>query len=615
MSNQIRSFDETVKLFKNIHGDKYEYFSDTYVDSKTKMQIKCNKCGFVFMQTPNKHLLGRGCPKCGKTKKWGLEDFFNAIETKFPVQYKACDETVYINQRTDIVIECLKHGKITVNPKKFLSGCGCELCKNEKLDEFKKSFEERARKIHSDEENLTYEYVEYINNHTPVKIYCHNVDDNGIEHGIFLQTPAHHLRGEGCPKCNGNIKINGDYFVNKAIKIHGDKFTYFPNKYRGYNNYIEIKCNTCGNIFNQTPHNHLKGRGCPECAKAIRGIKRLKTQDEYVNEVSKIHNGKYDYSELKYSGVKDKVYIICHEKDCNGQEHGGFWQNPYAHLSGCGCPKCGRSISKPESEISDYIENTFGFSVERNNRKILENGKEIDIYIPEKKIGFEFDGMIWHSEKYNKDKNYHLDKTNICLNKGIKLFHIYSYEYEKHKELVLSKISDILGKFSNEVINCNVCEIKLINKSDAENFLNVNSLCGFVKSTIFIALCYNNDIVSVMGLKKYSDNWTITIFTNYYKYNVNDAELTLFDYFKHNYKHNKVNAFLDRRWETDIHNNVYIHMGFKFKRTTKPDYMYVNCGGICKDKNEITEETANDLGYYKIWNCGYIKFEYKNPDR
>ena len=142
--------------------------------------------------------------------------------------------------------------------------------------------------------------------------------------------------------------------------------------------------------------------------------------------------------------------------------------------------------SKSELEIKDFIE-SGGFEC-KNDRRIL-NGKEIDIYIPQKKIGIEYNGNKWHTEWFGKkDKNYHLSKLEKCKKNGIGLITIFEDEYELHKEIVLKKIAHILNiKNANmSKVFARKCVIKEIYSFEAEKFLNQNHIQGFVKSTLFL---------------------------------------------------------------------------------------------------------------------------------
>lgn len=77
------------------------------------------------------------------------------------------------------------------------------------------------------------------------------------------------MNGQGCPKC-GNKKIseikrfNKEQFIEKAIKIHGNKYNYSNIKYKNARTKIDIICPVHGN-FKQIAQNHLSNHGCPKC--------------------------------------------------------------------------------------------------------------------------------------------------------------------------------------------------------------------------------------------------------------------------------------------------------------------------------------------------------------
>lgn len=119
-----------------------------------------------------------------------------------------------------------------------------------------------------------------------------------------------------------------DAFVQKAHFVHGAKYDYTKMDYKNSKTKVCIICPEHGEFW-QTPRDHLKGSGCPQCAKEQRRI----GETEFIQRANKTHNGKYDYSLVEYANNKTLVTIIC-------PEHGKFKQRPYNHLQGQGCPKC-----------------------------------------------------------------------------------------------------------------------------------------------------------------------------------------------------------------------------------------------------------------------------------
>lgn len=129
-----------------------------------------------------------------------------------------------------------------------------------------------------------------------------------------------------------------DKFIQKAKKVHGDRYDYSKAEYIGYKDDICIICPEHG-AFWQKAKNHLSGYGCSICS----GRKKMRTID-FVNRANLVHQNKYDYSKTVYKGNKEKICIIC-------PEHGEFWQQASSHLKGIGCPQCGIIKSSSKQKI------------------------------------------------------------------------------------------------------------------------------------------------------------------------------------------------------------------------------------------------------------------------
>lgn len=127
-------------------------------------------------------------------------------------------------------------------------------------------------------------------------------------------------------------KFTAEEFIEKSRKIHGDKYDYSKVEYVNSQTKVCIICPEHGEFW-QMPNSHLRGFGCAKCAKKKLGETLKKTTEQFIEEASIVHDGKYDYSKSDYKGKDVKVLIIC-------PEHGEFWQTPHNHLNGAGCPKC-----------------------------------------------------------------------------------------------------------------------------------------------------------------------------------------------------------------------------------------------------------------------------------
>lgn len=291
-----------------------------------------------------------------------------------------------------------------------------------------------------------------------------------------------------------------------------------------------------------------------------------------------------------------------------------------------------RFISKYEREIQDFLSsNNIQYET---NRQILE-GKEIDILIPEKHIGIEFDGLKWHTEWFaKKEHRYHLDKTETCNHNGYGLIHIFEDEYVNNKDIVYSKLSHILGINANiKHIGARQCEIKEIYKFQAEEFLTKNHIQGFVSSSIYLGAFYGEVLVGVMCFKNgniKNKGWELTRFATGREYSISGLGGKMFTHFVRKYEPYKVYSFADRRWTVDIYNNLYTKIGFEIESINPPDYKYYN-DRIDRYKRvhkmsfskqalakkygfpmDMTEsEMAKELGYDRIWDCGLVKYVWR----
>lgn len=191
-----------------IHGDKYDYSLVDYKKSKLNVIIICKEHG-KFKQTPNSHLQGRGCPKCGGKKKLMTNEFVKKAKLIHNNKYDYSN-VVYTGTLNYINIICPTHGMFRQHANSHLSGRGCPKCvnKNVTTDEFIN----KAKLIHGNK--YDYSLANYINSISKVKIICHM-------HGIFEQIPNSHLNGEGCPMCKSS---KGELLIKKYLDEHNIEY-------------------------------------------------------------------------------------------------------------------------------------------------------------------------------------------------------------------------------------------------------------------------------------------------------------------------------------------------------------------------------------------------------
>jgi len=286
------------------------------------------------------------------------------------------------------------------------------------------------------------------------------------------------------------------------------------------------------------------------------------------------------------------------------------------------------SNSGYETQLHIFIKNNCKINIIYNDRTIL-NPYELDIYIPDLKIAFEFNGVYWHNELH-KENNYHLNKTELCEKQGIQLIHIWEDDWLYKQEIVKSIILNKLGKNTIKLY-ARKCEIKeIIDNKLVREFLDTNHIQGFVGSKVKIGLFYNDELVSLMtfgnrriAMGKKSTNkgeYELLRFCNKLNTNVVGGASRLFKYFMKNYKPNEISTYADRSFSQG---KLYETLGFKYDGKTQPNYYYIIDGirhhrfNFRKDllvkqgfdKNKTEHQIMIDRKIYRIYDSGNLKFK------
>ncbi len=249
-----KTTNEFIQKAKEVHKEKYTYDKTEYINGESKLTITCNEHG-DFLQTPEAHLQGKGCPKCGGTQKLTKDDFIKRANEIHNHKYNY-DKVNYVNNRTKVVIGCQVHGYFEQIPKTHLESSGCPECSRSSPKKLSsEEFIEKAKKVHGDE--YDYDNVIYVHSKSKVNITCRS-------HGDFKQVPNNHLQGQGCPLCTGSEKLTTEKFIEEARQIHGDRYDYSKVSYINRSTRVIITCPFHGD-FLQAPSYHLQNQGCRNC--------------------------------------------------------------------------------------------------------------------------------------------------------------------------------------------------------------------------------------------------------------------------------------------------------------------------------------------------------------
>ncbi len=273
-----------------------------------------------------------------------------------------------------------------------------------------------------------------------------------------------------------------------------------------------------------------------------------------------------------------------------------------------------------------------------SNNKSLIKPFEIDIYLPNENLAFEINGNYFHSEiGGDKDKYYHISKSKLCQDKGIKLIHIFEDEWLFKKDIIKSRVLNMLKKTNSKIYARN-CEIKELNSETKSNFFIENHIQGNSIDKYRYGLFYKDELVSTMsfsnlrkslGNKKEENTFELIRFANKNNSNVVGGFSKLLKHFIKEIKPNKIISYADVRWSgLDYENTVYSKNGFKFIDYTKPNYFYIDKKNYLNRTHRFSLrkdvllkmfpesnpqksewQIAMKNGFDRIWDCGTMKFE------
>jgi len=353
--------------------------------------------------------------------------------------------------------------------------------------------------------------------------------------------------------------------------------------------------------------------------KEIRQKQSIKLKNTTFNKI------KNKFIDIDFISKKDETYsIYC--KRCKNKfdiSFNLFHLRKLYNIEICTfCNPIGNRFSGKEIKLLEFIKENYNGKIIENDRSLIK--KELDIYLPELNLAFEFNGIYWHSELY-KDKTYHKTKTILCENNNVELIHIWEDDWDHKQDIIKSILFNKLGEIKNKIYarKCEIKEItdiKLIRK-----FLNENHIQGYSKSSKKIGLFFNDELVSLMtfGNRKINskEEYELIRFCNKKYTNVIGGASKLFKHFIKNINHDII-SYSDNSM---FNGNLYKKMGFSFEKNTELNYYWVvnnkkehrfkynkkKLVSLGFDENKTEKEIMYENGHYRIWSCGMKKWIYK----
>lgn len=233
-----------------------------YVNSRTKLNLKCLRCGNEYSVEPRTALGGvtNGCQVCYKK-------LHKKKRQKTPEQFEkevkelVGDEYTFLEpyNGASYKIQC-RHNKCgnvwSLKPNSFLNGNRCPKCMAKKPRKTQEQFEREVR----DKTNGEFVFVEPYTGVMNLTLCEH------VRCGYRWRVrPNDIFNGHGCPKCTKQIPWTQKMFERCVYDMYHGEYSVL-SEYQGMHEYITMKHNTCGHVWNTKPSDFRAGHGCPKCA-------------------------------------------------------------------------------------------------------------------------------------------------------------------------------------------------------------------------------------------------------------------------------------------------------------------------------------------------------------
>lgn len=396
------------------------------------------------------------------------------------------------------------------------------------------------------------------------KCHCGNVFDTYIS-----DVKLNKSKSCGCNKTKSYYRVDIKY-MDVINETTGIRFIEFVESEKYHKRKCRALCH-CGkefiNSLSPMTSGKIKSCGC------VRG------KAGYISylEDEILANGIKFKKELPYKDNENrKALMECH---CGKIFTSIVAKVKIGKIISCGCAR-NEASSKPEKEVASFIKKHYKYPIKLNDRKMLGNGKELDIYLPDKNIAIEFNGLYWHSDARGKDSSYHNNKSIILSELGLNLIHIFEHQWLFKKDIVKNLLLRNLNPTKFKKIKSEDCVLVEIDTIQALDFIETNTLAYNLFATKYLGVFNNKNLVGVLAFK----DDTLVEFSQ----KLNVLILNLDNLFKDNVKA----ISIDRAFP-----NLQIleECSLSWVKTIEPTPIYF--------KQLIISYTPIE-GYKRIWDCG-----------
>lgn len=585
--------------------------SEVTSGSNKKIYCKCPLCGGEWEDAPKILKDRKVCPLC-----WGRKEIKLDNEWKCDEEWEGLPELHYSPSYAKLLNEGIS------TEKNFIS-----------LREYRPDLVDKVWNYEENEKRgITPDNISY-GSHKKVFLTCKDCGNSWDDWDVHTLSNTK----VGCPYCTnqrlGKDSISflkgypelvdkyWDWEKNSEEGIYPDEI--FPKS----NKQVHLHCKKCGYSWNDySPASLVYHKlGCPVCAgqRVLKGYNDF--QSRYPDLVDKFWD--FEANDVKPDEISwgSGKWINFKCKECG---HKWIVQLHDLSVYGRGCPQCARNNmatrSKQEDEITNFLKENYDGIIETSKVGLLPNNMELDIYIPKKKIGIEFNGIYWHSEIYKK-KDRHYRKHKYCEESGIKLFQIWEDQWRDKKEIVKRLLLSKVGVLDQVKVNARECSIKEVSKNEAESFMNENHIQGFTVASVYLALVSENwGIVAICQFLKTGKEGIYNLNRYATSCNVRGGFTKLIKNFERKYHPKKIITFSDNDYSDG---GLYRNNGFILEEELKPDYYYTNNNfnkryhkfNYRKERfyndphltymPDLTERELADLNkIFRVWDSGKIRW-------
>lgn len=328
-------------------------------------------------------------------------------------------------------------------------------------------------------------------------------------------------------------------------------------------------------------------------------LRRLESISDQFDVISNVEE---DYK------LKTKTAIVVKCKKCES-----VWMRTLQKIEDtptcftCEPPQC---ISLGQRQLYEYVLMRSPDAV-LDDRSVI-SPLEIDVVVPSSKLGIEFNGLYWHSEKEQKDRHYHTKKSNMAAAAGYRLFHIFQDEWRDKRAIIESMLTSRLGL--SERVSARNCTVEKIDHDTREKFFEMNHIDGDVRSSMCLGLVekQSGQLVQAMSFRKphhrrYRDRMEIARCCSLLGHTVVGGISRLISNGLRLFPGTQIMTYVDTRFGS--RGESYIKSGLRVESVTKERFWWTDCTHrydrfSCRAQSGVSEnDVARSRGLTRIWTC------------